>query len=245
MLCLHPNLSLSWAAIIVGCAINYHDASVYNKTLGFVVHSSRVMFVKTDVSLGGNAGFLCVGVEIPPDSVGRVRWIHPFHWGTPCGRRGRTMLYIGGALTATRPLCWSRDHQVHSENKLVELQSVWEWRCCTWASARGTEFPARAEFPPWTPESPSLPESRSTYPSSWWGRTGCLWSRLPMKVKTRMRTMTTVKWLPTLILWSQHSSPEEVCHCWRWCVCSYLTSWTRPSEDLPLKLVGQYYANTS
>ena len=59
--------------------MNYHDASVYNKTLGFVVHSSRVMFVRTDVSLGGKAGFLCVGVEIPPDSVGRVRWVFPSH----------------------------------------------------------------------------------------------------------------------------------------------------------------------
>ena len=59
--------------IFVGCAMNSHDASVYNKTFGFVVHSSRVMFVKTDVSLGGKVRFLCVGVEIPPDSVGRMR----------------------------------------------------------------------------------------------------------------------------------------------------------------------------
>ena len=59
--------------------MSYHNASVYNKTFGFVVHSSKVMLVKTDVSLGGNVGFLCVGVEIPPDSVGRVRWVFPSH----------------------------------------------------------------------------------------------------------------------------------------------------------------------
>ena len=65
--------------IFVGSAMNSHDFRVYNKTFGYVVHSSKVKFVKSNVSLGGKVGFLCVGVEIPPDSVGRVRWVFPSH----------------------------------------------------------------------------------------------------------------------------------------------------------------------
>ena len=45
----------------VGCAMNSHDARVYNKTLGFVVHPSKVKFVKSNVSLGGKVGS-CVQV---------------------------------------------------------------------------------------------------------------------------------------------------------------------------------------
>ena len=42
--------------IFVGCAMNSHDARVYNKTFGYVVHSSKVKFVKSNVSLRGKVG---------------------------------------------------------------------------------------------------------------------------------------------------------------------------------------------
>ena len=45
--------------IIVGCAMNSHDARVYNKTFGYVVHSSKVKFVKSNVSLGGKVVLVC------------------------------------------------------------------------------------------------------------------------------------------------------------------------------------------
>ena len=47
--------------ILVGCAMNSHDARVYNKTLGFGGHLSIVKFVKSKVSLGGKVG-ACVYV---------------------------------------------------------------------------------------------------------------------------------------------------------------------------------------
>ena len=49
-------LCLSYVGIFVGCAMNSHDVRVYNKTFGYVVHSSKVKFVKSNVSLGGKVG---------------------------------------------------------------------------------------------------------------------------------------------------------------------------------------------
>ena len=201
-------------------------------------------FVKSNLSLGGKVWYLCVGVEIPLDSVGRVRWIHPSHWGTPCGRKGRTMLYIDGALTATRPLCWSRDHQVHSENKLVELQSVWKWRCCTWASTRGTEFPARAEFPPWTPESPSPPSQDQLIhqhdeaepdahdqDSQWQSRRG-----------QELRLLSSGF---QLLFYEAYTRQLKKCASAEDAVCALIPLRGQGQVKIFHPLVGQYYANTS
>ena len=56
----------------VGCAMNSHDVGLHNKTIGYVVDSNKVKFVKSDVSLRDKV-VLCAGVEIPPDNVGRMR----------------------------------------------------------------------------------------------------------------------------------------------------------------------------
>ena len=64
--------------IFVGCTMNFHDVRLHNKTIGYVVDPNKVKFVKSDVSLRGKV-VLCAGVEIPPDSVGRVRWVFPSH----------------------------------------------------------------------------------------------------------------------------------------------------------------------
>ena len=58
--------------IFVGCAMNSHDVRLHNKTIGHVADSNKVKFMMSNVSLQGKV-VLCAGVEIPPDSVGRVR----------------------------------------------------------------------------------------------------------------------------------------------------------------------------
>ena len=45
--------------IFVGCAMDSHDVRIYNKTFGSVVDSSKVRFVKSDVSLGGKVFLVC------------------------------------------------------------------------------------------------------------------------------------------------------------------------------------------
>ena len=65
-------LCLSKLDIFVGCAMNFHDVRLHNKTIGCVVDSNKVRFMKSNVSLRGKV-VLCAGVEIPPDSVGRMR----------------------------------------------------------------------------------------------------------------------------------------------------------------------------
>ena len=52
--------------------MNSHDVRLDNKTIGCVVDSNKVRIMKNDVSLRGKE-VLCAGVEIPPDSVGRMR----------------------------------------------------------------------------------------------------------------------------------------------------------------------------
>jgi len=200
--------------------------------------------------------FLCVGVEIPPDSVGRMRWVLPYHWGTPCGRRGRTMLRTSGALTVTRPQCWSRDNQVQTKNKLVDPQNSVEGDGASpELSALGAEFPARAEFPP-------LDTGVSAPP----------WVKINISIfkmrLNRMLMIKTLKWRqdedkncglvqvasdshcmkPKLVSW------RNVLFAWReelqrGCsdqVCIQTTSSTKSSEEESTpKLVGQYYANLS
>ena len=69
---LTQSLLLSRVDIFVGCAMNFHDVRLHNKTIGSVVDSNKVKFMKSNVSLRGKV-VLCAGVEIPPDSVGRMR----------------------------------------------------------------------------------------------------------------------------------------------------------------------------
>ena len=52
-------LCLSYVDIFVGCAMDSHDVRIYNKTSGGVVDSSKVRFVKSDVSLGGKVFLVC------------------------------------------------------------------------------------------------------------------------------------------------------------------------------------------
>ena len=59
--------------IFVGCAMNFHDVRLHNKTIGHVADSNKVKFMMSNVSLRGKV-VLCAGVEIPLDSVGRMRW---------------------------------------------------------------------------------------------------------------------------------------------------------------------------
>ena len=63
---------ISSVDIFVGCAMNSHDVRLYNKTIGSVVDSNKVRSMKSNVSLRGKV-VLCAGVEILPDSVGRMR----------------------------------------------------------------------------------------------------------------------------------------------------------------------------
>ena len=65
-------LCLSIVGIFIGCAMDSHDVRIYNKTIGSVVDSNKVRFMKSNVSLRGKV-VLCAGVKIPPDSVGRMR----------------------------------------------------------------------------------------------------------------------------------------------------------------------------
>ena len=58
--------------IFVGCAMNFHDVRLHNKTIGSVVDSNKVRSMKSNVSLRGKV-VLCADVEIPPGSVGRMR----------------------------------------------------------------------------------------------------------------------------------------------------------------------------
>ena len=69
---LTQTLLLSRVDIFVGCAMNFHDVRLHNKTTGSVVDSNKVKFMKSNVFLQGKV-VLCAGVEIPPDSIGRVR----------------------------------------------------------------------------------------------------------------------------------------------------------------------------
>ena len=69
---LTQTLLLSRVDIFVGCAMNFHDVRFHNKTIGCVVDSNKVRIMKNDVSLRDKV-VLCPGVEIPPDSVGRMR----------------------------------------------------------------------------------------------------------------------------------------------------------------------------
>ena len=69
---LAQTILLSRVDIFVGCAMNFHDVRLHNKTIGSVVDSNKVRFMKSNVSLRGKV-VLCAGVEIPPDSVGRMR----------------------------------------------------------------------------------------------------------------------------------------------------------------------------
>ena len=52
--------------------MNFHDVRLHNKAIGHVVDTNKVKFMMSDVSLRGKV-VLCAGVEIPPDSVGRMR----------------------------------------------------------------------------------------------------------------------------------------------------------------------------
>ena len=69
---LTQTLFLSRVDTFVGCAMNFHDVRLHNKTIGCVVDSNKVRFMKSNVSLRGKV-VLCAGVEIPLDSVGRMR----------------------------------------------------------------------------------------------------------------------------------------------------------------------------
>ena len=52
--------------------MNFHDVRLHNKTIGHVVDSDKVKFMMSDISLQCKV-VLCAGVEIPPDSVGRIK----------------------------------------------------------------------------------------------------------------------------------------------------------------------------
>ena len=69
---LTQTIFISCVDIFVGCAMNFHDVRLHNKTIGSVVDSNKVRFMKSNVSLRGKV-VLCAGVGIPPDSVGRMR----------------------------------------------------------------------------------------------------------------------------------------------------------------------------
>ena len=69
---LTQTIFISSVDIFVGCAMNFHDVRLYNKTIGSVVDSNKVRFMKSNVSLRGKV-VLCANVEIPPDSIGRMR----------------------------------------------------------------------------------------------------------------------------------------------------------------------------
>ena len=69
---LTQTLFLSRVDIVVGCAMNFHDVWLHNKAIGCVVDSNKVRFMKNNVSLRGKV-VLRAGVEMPPDSVGRMR----------------------------------------------------------------------------------------------------------------------------------------------------------------------------
>ena len=58
--------------------MNFRDVRLHNKTVGSVVDSNKVRFMKGNISLRGKV-VLCAGVEIPPDSIGRMRWVLPSH----------------------------------------------------------------------------------------------------------------------------------------------------------------------